>query len=251
MTRGRTGSTSVINELGKLKNVLTMQELFIHGIQFTDENINNWYSTFPPYDHWLKNNYKKPWYTYLRYSKIDNILAARKYLENAEKIAEEMNSECFGYKVLSHHFAQRKYLRALIKERGYIIIYLKRNIALQVISGIIAKKRGIYNSMATYSDDNQYEIDISLFKKLVNNEKLSVESDLLKLAKDKDEFVTVSYEDYCDNKILFYSEISNFLNHKLDIPPPSNTQIMILNIKETVKNYNEVKEVAADLGFNM
>lgn len=249
MTRGRTGSTSIINELDKLNNVLALQELFIGIKKFSVEVLNDWYHVLPPYECWLQNNYKKPWYAY--FSEDDSIQAARKYLISAEQIAKEMNSECFGYKILCHHFGQRKYLRKLVKERGYKIIYLKRNIARQVLSGMIAKIRGDYNSLTTYVDVRQYEIDIPLFKKIVNKEKLSVEDDLRRLTKDGDEFLTVTYEDYCDDKKLFYGEISNFLNHKLNIPPPSSTQIMISNIEKTVKNYNEVKEVSSSLGYNL
>ena len=252
MTRGRTGSTSVINELDKLNNVTALQELFIAFQNFSVETIDDWYNVVPPYEYWLNNNYRKTWYAYFcKESNTDNLFAARKYLKHAEKIAEKMNSDCLGFKVLSHHFVERPYLYALIKERAYKIIYLRRNVARQVISGMIAQIRGHYNSLADYIDDNQYESNISLFKELVSWEKKCVESDLLSLAKDKDAFLTVSYEDYCDNKILFYNEMSNFLNCKLAIPLTSSTQVMLPNIEKTLKNYNDVKEAAYDSGYKL
>jgi hypothetical protein len=252
LSRGRTGSTSVINEIGKLNNVLTMQELFIRRGQFTDEIINSWYNIIPPYDYWLSHNYKKPWYRYItKISSLDNFKTAELYLKKAERIANDINTECFGWKVLSHHFDQRKYLYNLIKERGYKIIYLKRNIAKQVLSGMIANLRGKYNSLEAYYDNKQYDIDISLFKKLVSIENSCVESDLSKLNTNEDEFLTVTYEDYCDDKKAFYSAISEFMNHVFKIPPPSSTQIMIPNIQNTVRNFDCVTEAASNLGFRI
>jgi hypothetical protein len=167
---------------------------------------------------------------------------------HAEELARYQDVKGFGWKVLSHHMDERPYLAGLLKLLGYRAVYLRRNIASQVLSGMVANQRGVYNSLESVVDERSYHIDIEKFQWHVKWERDCVKSDCARLCTEGLDFVEVSYEDFCDNREIFYGKIFNLLNLPMELPPPSDFQKMIKDPRMLIENYDEVVNVAADLG---
>lgn len=246
VTRGRTGSTAVIDELGKTMILLTTQELFILG--FPENPLKDYYKLLPPFYLWKQQGWwlKRIFRTYYSDSR-----QAHRYLMHAEELAQCQDAKGFGWKVLSHHLDERPYLAGLLKQLGYRVVYLRRNIAGQVLSGMVANQRGVYNSLEEVVDERSYHIDVEKFQWHVKWERDCVKSDCARLSAEGLDFVEVSYEDYCDNREIFYGKIFNLLNLPLELPPPSDFQKMIKDPKTLIKNYDEVASVAGALGENL
>ena len=243
VTRGRTGSTAVIDELGKIGNLCTTQELFLRG-PFNPNNENLfkiYYKLIPPFDLWKQN---------LGWKKLilPNYYLGLKYLNEASLLARKSGSKGFGWKVLSHHFDERPFLIKLLKRNNYNIIYLRRNSTRQVLSGMVANQRGIFNSQKDVVDNDQYYIDIERFKLLVKWERESVKKDCDKLSMEGFKFIEVSYENFSINRKEFYDTILRFLDLPIMLPPSTSFVKMIKDPKLIIKNYDEVSCAANELG---
>jgi hypothetical protein len=175
-------------------------------------------------------------------------LQAHRYLVRAEELAQRKGVKGFGWKVLSHQLDDRPYLAKLLKQHGYRAIYLKRNSVRQVLSGMVANQRGIYNSLEKIVDERRYYIKLDDFQRRVQWERECVKRDCAWLRAEGFDFVEVSYEDFCDNREIFYGKIFSLLNMPLELPPPSNFVKMIKDPKMVIENYDEVADVAAALG---
>lgn len=244
VTRGRTGSTAVLDELGKTMLLLTTQELFIGGT-FPEKLLKDYYKLLPSFDLWKQQNWR--WKRLIRAYYSDS-RQAHKYLMRAEELAQRQDAKGFGWKVLSHHFDERPYLAGLLKQHGYRAVYLRRNIASQVLSGMVAAQRGVYSSLEKIVDERRYHINLDEFQWHVQWEQECVKSDCARLSTEGFDFVVVSYEDFCVNREAFYGMIFGSLNLPLELPPPSDFVKVINNIKLTIENYDEVADVAAALG---
>lgn len=247
LTRGRTGSTAVLDELGKTMVLHTTQELFMIG-PFPEKVLKNYYKLLSPFDLWKQQGW---WWKRLIPVYYGDPRQAHKYLMLAEELAQSQGVKGFGWKVLSHHFGQRPYLAELLKRLGYRVVYLRRNIASQVLSGMVANQRGVYNSLKEIVDDRRYHIDIEKFQWHVRWERDCVKSECARLSAGVFDFVEVSYEDYCDNRDVFYGKIFGLLNLPLELPPPSDFQKMIKDPRMIIENYDEVANVATVLGESL
>ena len=162
VTRGRTGSTAVIDELNKAKFLCAMHELFIleafAGEMGTD---GDYYTMIPPFDFWKQRG---RWWKRMFPEHYSDPRQAHRYLMRAEKLAKKLGVKGFGWKMLSHQFEERPFLASLLKQHGYRVVYLKRNSVRQVLSGMVAKQRGIYHSVEKVVDARRYPIDIEEFK---------------------------------------------------------------------------------------
>jgi LPS sulfotransferase NodH len=240
VTRGRTGSTAVIDELGKVEQLCTTQELFRKG-PYTDKLLKNHYKLISPYDHWKQ---RVGWLK----GKFPNSWLAFHYLKYAEDLAKKQGSEIFGFKILSHHFEERKYIKYVLKGKKYKIIYLRRNTISQVLSGIIANLRGIWNRQEEVVDDKKYYIDIDEFKWHVQFARQCVRKDCHWLSSEGFDYIKVSYEDFCSDRKNFYANIFKFLNLPIELPPMCDYVKVIKDLKFTIKNYDEVSDAAASFG---
>jgi hypothetical protein len=248
VTRGRTGSTAVLDELGKSSRICTTQELFLQG-DFPTEKEGyggyDYYGLLPPFDLWKqREGWWKRWVHYYG----SDLRQARRYLAHAEMLAQCKGVDGFCWKVLSHQFEERPFLSKLLKQQGYRAIYLRRNSVRQVLSGMVANQRGIYNSIEKIVDERRYHIDIEQFQWLVRWERECVKKDCVRLATEGFSFIEVSYEDFCANRQAFYSKTFNFLGLSLELPPRSNFVKMIDDLKSVIENYDEVFAAAVALG---
>jgi len=162
---------------------------------------------------------------------------AHKYLMWVEELARRQNIKGMGWKLLSHQFKERPYLANLLKKHGYRVIYLRRNIVSQVLSGMVAKQRGIYNSLEKILDERRFHINVDEFQNHVKIERYCVKIDCAQLNAGGFNFTEVNYEDYCDNREEFFSKIFNFLN----------LLKMIKNPSTVIENHDEIKAIVAEM----
>jgi len=245
MTRGRTGSTAIIDVLNKSNNLCVFQELFLN-YAFNKEKQH----LVPPYDLWKKRGNV----TSVIFKKISKESRNIKdYLISAEKIVTDTGVEALGFKLLSHNFDERPNLKTQLIKRDFKVVYLIRNIPRQVISGMVAKLRGKYNAhdRENYNDDASYPINISEFKSLVEWETQAVANDIAMLESSDFEFIQVRYEDFVHNHDVFFTRIFDFLNIPAEKLPNSSFSIMIKDLEQVVQNYQEVEHCLAEMGMSI
>lgn len=252
MTRGRTGSTAIIDELNKVNGVRAAQELFIKK-DFTNdmkrhgfEKLCVLHNSMMPFELW-KAGTRRRWYE--RWLISDAPL--NRYLDKVESVASEEGCEAFGFKALSHHFQDTPRLDQSLCERGYQAIYLKRNIPRQVISGMVAKQRGIYNTKKTYQDESRYRIDVKNFQKRVRREIQAVDGDLAFLESTGFNCLEVTYEEFMANRKEFFERVLGFIGVSEELPQASAYTVMIKDLEHTVENYQMVSDCAAAMGIRI
>jgi len=252
LTRGRTGSTAIIDVLNKTKSVRTAeQELFLKhsfpNIVKKYPNLNDYPSTIP-FELWKKLTHKW-WRLIPRFCTEARLI--KRYLTDSEKAASSAKVGAFGFKVLSNHFEETPLLKEILLARGYSVLYLKRNIPHQVISGMVAKQRGIYNATNNYHDNQRYLIDVEEFKNLVSWETQAVANDLSLLRNTGFKFIEVTYEGFMTDREAFFNQVMNFLGVPPEIPQASSYSVMIKDLKHTVENYQAAADCAAAMGMRI
>ena len=248
MTRGRTGSTAVIDELNKSQGLCAAQELFLiydfDNIPDVSE-ITKVYDFLLPFVLWKRDDWLWKWIPHFLYSDKQR---ANRYLAKAESLSRQQGMASFGLKVLSHNLGEWPFLSALLKRRGYRAIYLTRNIARQVLSGMVANQSGIWNTTETIQDSGGYYIDPDEFQRNVEGEISAIQKDYDRLTAEGFSFVVVTYEEFCTDRQSFYEKIFHFLEVSAEVPPRSDYSILIKDLKDTIDNYEAVAERAATLG---
>jgi len=245
MTRGRTGSTAIVDVLNKASGLCVFQELFLK-YEFDKKKQH----LVAPYDLWKQ----KGSFISLLLKKISkeskNI---ENYLKDVDKTVAKKGNKAFGFKLLSHNFNERPELKTELMKRSFQVIYLTRNIPRQVISGMTAKLRGKYNAHAreNYSDEASYTIDIDEFKSLVKWETQAVVKDIAMLESSGFEFIQVRYEDFVHNTDDFFANIFDFINIPAEKLPDSSFSIMIKDLRQSVKNYQEVEDYLDEMGMTL
>jgi len=248
MTRGRTGSTAVINELNKSRGLCAMQELFlIYDFDNVPDiaEIARVYNFLLPFVLWKRQGWLWKWAPHFLYS---NKKWAGRYLAKAESLARLQGAASFGLKVLSHNLDEWPFLSELLKSRGYQAIYLTRNIARQVLSGMVANRSGIWNTRGQIESLPCYTIDLDEFQRNVEWEIGAVDKDCARLSAEGFNFIVVSYEEFCANRLLFYEKIFHFLGFPPELPPGSDYSVIIKDLRSTIANYDAVVERAAKIG---
>lgn len=246
MTRGRTGSTAVADELNKSRGLCVMQELFLMRDFKNVLVLSEIHDLLLPFDLWkLQGCWWKRALPFIYSDKLQ----ANRYLVEAEAIGQHQGAASFGFKVLSHHLDQRPFLTSLLKQRGYRAIYLTRNLVRQVLSGMVAKQRGIYNTTKNFEDSHRYHIDLDKFQQLVQWGKQRVEKDCTRLTEEGFSFAIVTYEDFLADRQSFFDKIFKFLGLPTELPPKSDYSIMIKDLRYTIVNYDAVVERATMMGM--
>lgn len=264
LTRGRTGSTAIIDSLAKSKTVATLpNEPFIKMAVSEEEKIHLENKKNPKlitcrYDYWLLEKKKHFGFIHKIYSWIHERLnkkaTIQEYLCEMQMAVQSIPmTRAFCFKVLSHHLLQRPVLKDILLEQNYKIVYLTRNIPRQVISGMVAKLRGKYNAhnRENYSDDTSYKIDLDELKSNVVSATRGVSNDLAMLESSGFEFIQVRYEDFVENPDIFFSNIFSFLDIPEEKLPESSFSIMIKDLKQAVQNYQEVENCLAEMGMTI
>ena len=251
MTRGRTGSTAVIDELNKSRGLCAVQELFLifdfDNIPDVSE-IAKVYDVLLPFVLWKRQDWLWKW--------MPNFLSddqqwSGRYLAKAESLARNQGRASFGFKVLSHNFEEWPFLSAALKQRSYRAIYLTLNIARQVLSGMVANRSGIWNTKEGIKNLPCYTIDLDEFQRNVEWEIDAVNMDCARLTTEGFSFIVVTYEEFCADRQSFYDKIFQFLGLPVELPPRSDYSIVIKDLRNTIANYDDVVGRAAAMGMTL
>lgn len=183
------------------------------------------------------------------YFLYNDMLWAARYLEQAEFLARHQGVASFGFKVLSHNFDEWTFLSTLLKRRGYRVIYLTRNIARQVLSGMVANRSGIWNTREGIKNLSSYVIDLDEFQRSVEWEMGAVDRDCARLTAEGFSFIVVTYEEYFADRQSFYDKIFRFLELPGELPPRSDYSVIIKDLRYTIANYDAVVKRAAAIGM--
>lgn len=265
-TRGRTGSTAIIDEINKHPDVACWQELFIalskdpmmgelykkHGVCFDDYEIGMEWR--PSFELWAKQYRKFQLLKMDLYIKntmpVSSAAMVRYYLEEIVKRESDRSKKAVGFKLIQVQAEKTPGLFRVLKEQKYRAIYLERvNIIKRVISGIIAKKRRHYNAINYTPPNDAYVIDIDELQTIVHDEEESVKRQKWMLTKKKFKTLFVTYEDFLENRETFYGRLFDFLDVDYRLPEETDYSIMIPNIYDVVENYEEVRKHVNKMGY--
>lgn len=255
LTRGRTGSTAILDELNKHEDIICLQELFIsldsdpmlknlfdkHGVNFDRYGLQGW---FPTFDLWSKKArvfklFSKNIYFYkgklLTTSKI-----MKTYMQEMEAHVFDLGSKSIGFKLLGHQVPNLPAFLAVLKDMGYKVIYLERkNVVKQVLSGVIANQRKVYNQRNYVPDNKSFTINLDEFKFLVSVEMSEVSKQKSMIEFSEVESLYVSYESFLSDRKSFHAAIFDFLRVEDKVIEESSFSIVIPDIKDVVENYKE------------
>lgn len=248
VTRGRTGSTAIIDSLNKADSVTAGQELFMSFPDATPEMKVGGYETFTPFDVWTLSDQERPDGVL---EEADLALSAERYFSWAEKAAEAQNFSMFGFKALHHHFSNHPYLPDILAERNYKSLYLVRNIPRQAISGLVSQQRGTYNSKKAVVDNAKYEIDIERLLWQVNFINKGAAEDYKKLKEKGLDPIVVHYENFLNDPSRFFAELFNHCGVTSATVPKSDYKVMISDLSETISNYDDVVEALKSVGTSL
>jgi len=230
MTRGRTGSSAITQELGQAPGCYSEQEVFSlePGLEFYD---------FPPFEAWRA---ERP--------AADEAAQAEAYLDALEGYARGKGCRALFWKLLSSHLDQKPYLGEILRRRDYRVIYLTRALGRQVVSGMVAVQRGVYNTYNDLRDTRRYRIDIVSLRDVLTRERYGVSRDEGLRYKYRFRSLEVRYEDYLENREAFFARIYADLGLPVALPSPSRYVVMIPDLTATVENLDEVEAAIDDLG---
>jgi len=230
VTRGRTGSTAITEELGQTPGCRSELEVFSQGadVDFFDT---------PPFEAWRR---ERPL--------ADEAQLASAYLDLLEGETRERGCRALFWKALSQHFDERPYLGDMLRRRGYRAIYLRRAPVRQVISGLVAQERGLYNSRRPPKDRRRFRIDVARLRGLAEHERFAVNRDEALLFKHRLTGLEASYEDYLADRAQFFARIYADLGLPVALPRPSRYAVMLPDLQAAIANFDGVSVVAGEFG---
>ncbi|MFZ3073203.1 MAG: sulfotransferase [Thermodesulfobacteriota bacterium] len=260
-TRGRTGSTAIIDELGKHPDISTLQELFIqlekaprlmdayrkYGKDFY-RHIESQY-LFPPFDVWSRQYVKMGKFYFVGFIPYSVGRLIGRYLQLAEQriVGGERS---FGFKVLSNHFDEWPSLCKHLFKRNYRVIYLERtNAVRQVISGMVANQRGAYNRKNFQPDSRSFVLPLDEFGMLVKWELKMVKQEKQRLRERGFDVLEVTYEQFLEDRAAFFERICAFLGVPYVLPGRTEYSVMIQDLRKTIANYDELEERVRAMGM--
>lgn len=251
-TRGRTGSTAIVDELAQHSKLFMMMEIFGNYTlmpQMTTERLKELYPVVMPYYVWRKERANHALINKKKFAHLLKFKLLKKhqidlslYLEILEEKANDKKVSAFGFKILDSQFHALPYLAQLIKAQSFKAIYLQReNAVKRVLSSMIAIKRKLYNSKKKDISNDSYLIDVNEFEGYVRGENELINKDKQVLHDMGLDTLEVTYEDFCNDRTSFYKEIFNFLNVPYEPLNKTDYSIMIPDLTKVVSNYEELK----------
>lgn len=250
-TRGRSGSTAIIDELNSHPQCVCHGEIFRRdplrnpkvkkayeemGVEYLKLRLTN--DQAIPYGLWKKiekNTHK---------SIID-------YLDFLETDAASKGYGAMGFKFLHNYVVEMPDLLKNLKKYEYKAIHLiRRNVVRQVISGMVAAKRGVYNSRKYKVTHEKYLLDIKEFAiKIKLNIKQVNDADKMLAELGFSKF-DIYYEDFLKDRNGFHRFILEKLGLSFDELTPSSFTIMVpSDLRTVIENYDEISKSARSLGF--
>ncbi len=279
LTRGRTGSTAVIDYLNRVPNVACYQELFKYSPGLKQEIkdiINSELGVSGKVNFETKVIDKQP----LDYDFYSNYFGKdiTKYLDylmeysNRKKLFFVKNNKNFiGFKLLFNHlehFSNSENLLQILVNNGCKFLILRRKNPLkEALSGVIASNRGTFNINKKTEKEK-----FNNFKKNIFNKKIKISSKQVadevayieynypifeKILLDSSaSYKYIYYEDLLYNKDKFIRDVCHFIgcdskfnlfeNNYVKITPDDLSNI-IENYDEFVREIREVHQIEYEL----
>lgn len=236
LTRGRTGSTAVLDALNKLPSVVTVQEPFLTASN--EMKLSRDLPEVPYYDQYFRS-----------VSPLKRMLARGRilhsYLDLLEMHAGTATNGAFGLKVLSHHVEQHPGLMRQLDQREYRCLFLRRDSLREVVSGMVASTRKRYNSMENPPPAESLRLDPVQFEDLLRGAILKTEEIENSIANWKHGSMTIFYENFVANPGQFFKEICGFLDVPIVDTPETSYKKMIGDLGKEIENLDELQEIAA------
>ncbi len=256
LTRGRTGSTAIVDEINSHPEVICHQELFLPG---SDEFGNLYEKYVNGEDVFNAGTYVLcPFPLFIRaHLSIENwnILPMEKrrgaldlYWDYIISSHHKPGAKALGFKMMWHHDDVFNGVVNYLNKNNFSVIYLKRNSARMVISGMVAKQRNVYNTRQRKAIDAPLHLSVRDFKRAVGNENIEVRQELAFLRFRELPFVEVDYETYLSDRSCFFSMVFSFLGVSPWVPEGTDYQVQINDLRKTISNFDELSEVANEIG---
>jgi LPS sulfotransferase NodH len=229
VTRGRTGSSAITQELGQAPGCRSEQEAFslIPPVEFFD---------FPAFETWREGHAGE-----------DEAELAEAYLDALEADARSRGCRALFWKLLSNQYDERPYIGELLQRRGYRAIHLKRAPARQVLSGLVARQSGVYVTSDPLPA-RSYRIDVDTLRHLAGVERFAANRDEAWLYKHGLRAVPADYEDYVADRQAFFARIYSALGLPDVLPAPTRFVVTLPDLRSAIANFDEVSAVAAEFG---
>jgi LPS sulfotransferase NodH len=230
VTRGRTGSTVITEELGRAPGCRAEQEAFSQGADVV-------FYDLPPFEAWRRG--RPP---------ADEALEAEAYLDILEGDTRARGCRALFWKVLSQHLDERPYLGDMLRRRDYRVVYLRRAPVHQSLSGIIAQARGLYHSRSVIEDERTFMVDAEHLRRVAEFERFAAARDEARLFKHRFPTILANYEDFLADRVGFFDRIYASLGLPPALPPASDYVLTLPDPKAVIANFDEVSAVAAEFG---
>ena len=247
-TRGRTGSTAVMDSLSKADGIIALQEPFIsfEGMRFARFPVGN--ASMRYYSDYLPGSRPSNPETRRFGQGILDMIGVPLYIGRLETLASHASPSAFGFKIISHHAKVHRNLISTLAARNYRCIYLSRNTVRQAISGVVAAARKEYNTSVQPSAKPKVRIDTEYIARLARWESAARDLDLQEISASGMPLAKVDYESFLSDRENFFQTIFDFLEIRSDPPPETDFKIMIDSLENHIENIDEVREKFKDLG---
>jgi len=230
VTRGRTGSSAITQELGQAPGCRSEQEAFSRAppTELFD---------FPPFEAWRSER-----------GGDDEAGLADAYLDALERDARDRGCRALFWKLLSNQYAERPYIGELLQRRGYRAIHLRRRPVRQVVSGLVAHQSGVWVTTDPRALRRRYRVDVESLRQLTAIERYATNRDEAWLYRHRLGAVDAAYEDYLADRGAFFARVYAGLGLPEALPEPTRFAVTLPDLEAAIANYDEVRSVAEELG---
>ena len=226
LTRGRTGSTPLIDDIDRHPEIACHQELFRPEIKTEPPDM------VPSYEAVRKNG---------------RTLTAEDYLR---EVAAATPGKKVGFKTLIFHFEERQEigLESFMFGSSMPIIFLTRDPVRAALSAAIARERQVFNVHADQKPRENQGKRVTLDPTYVSNEARYYAhwSDhwQTKLRDLKAPHIVVTYEQYVSDRLAVVNSIFRFLNvqEMPSLPPNSYSKVTSDDVWKDVVNHAEIRK---------
>lgn len=230
LTRGRTGSSALIDDLDQHPEIVCHQELFrAEPLTFPSDKV--------PIFEVAKRDIQ--------------FLSSRDYLQ---EVATHSPGKLVGFKTLMFHLELRSdaSLESYIFESSMPIIFLTRDPVRAALSAAIAKERKLFYARKDEESQDHLKRRVTLDPAYVSDEARFYaywsEQWQEKLLASKKPHIVVTYEQYLKDRLALTNSIFRFLKVRelSDLPTNNYSKVTSENVWADIVNYREVRRAIAD-----
>jgi LPS sulfotransferase NodH len=174
-----------------------------------------------------------------------------RYLDELESVVTTANCQWVGFKIIDNQFDEREGLLAVLAERGYHVVNIRRqNLLRHALSGLVARQRGVYNRRDYELPDETYNIDPRELLEHMRDIVVSTEDWDHTLADHGMPVIRTVYEEFLADRAEFFQAIFGFLGIEIvDLPKSNFTKMVPLDLSEIISNLGELQATAHHLGM--